>query len=71
MRPSYKAAVYVTLAALEPLSRTLAVGVEKAAWPSVFEWTATGVAMMYAGLLVLKAWSSDNGNGKQQEKGEA
>lgn len=60
MKPKTKAAVYVLLAMLEPLGKQLAVGVEKAAWPTPFEWAATGCAMAYAGLLVLKAWSSDS-----------
>ena len=60
MSPAKKALVYVLLAMLEPLGKQLAVGVEKAAWPSPFEWASTGCAMVYAGLLVLKAWGSDS-----------
>lgn len=60
MTPRQKALVYVLLAMLEPLGKQLAVGVEKAAWPTPFEWAATGCAMVYAALLVLKAWSSDS-----------
>lgn len=66
MSPRAKACVYVLLAMLEPLGKQLAVGVEKAAWPSPFEWAATGCAMLYAGLLVLKAWSSDSNTPSSQ-----
>ena len=60
MTPRQKALVYVLLAMLEPLARLLAVAVEKAAWPSPYEWAATGCGMIYAALLVLKAWGSDS-----------
>ncbi len=60
MKPRTKAAVYVMLSMLEPLGKQLAVGVEKSAWPTTFEWAAVGVAMLYAGLITLKAWSSDS-----------
>lgn len=60
-----KALIYVLLAMLEPLGKELAVSVEKSAWPTEFAWAATGAAMIYAGLLVLKAWTSDP-RGKEQ-----
>lgn len=69
-----KALVYVLLAMLEPLGKELAVGVEKQAWPTPFALAATGCAMLYAGLLVLKAWSSDSSNAKsevQEKSGES
>lgn len=59
MKPYTKAAIYVSLAMLEPVSKAAALCVEKAAWPNMYELVALGVSMIYLALLTLKAWSSD------------
>lgn len=62
MKPRTKAVIYVALAACEPLLRTLSVAAEQDSNPTVWVWALTGAGMLYAGLLVLKAWSSDSTN---------
>jgi hypothetical protein len=59
MKPTTKAMIYVSLAMLEPVTKTVALSVEKAAWPNQFELAAMAVGMLYLGLLTLKAWSSE------------
>jgi hypothetical protein len=59
MTSEAKAVIYVSLAALEPVAKTAALSVEKAAWPNQYELAAMVVSMLYLGLLTLKAWSSD------------
>jgi hypothetical protein len=60
MKPRAKAVIYVALAMCEPLLRTLSVAAEKNENPTQWVWALTGAGMIYAGLLVLKAWGSES-----------
>lgn len=65
MKPKTKAVIYVTLAMMEPVSKQAALTVDKGAWPNGYELAALLVAMLYLGLLTLKAWSSDSSEHQQ------
>lgn len=61
MSPRWKAFIYVALAAMVPVSETLAVAARQAAWPTEFELAAMLAASLTAALVTLKAWGSDPG----------